>query len=127
MSAPVHHVTPELPLAELAPLLDAWGHHGAPVLRAGAPCGVISRRDLARARDANRLELPVSSHMSGRVITTTPDAPVEAALAKMVEHDVGRLPVLREGALVGIVTRSDLLALLYSDSASAERSAGAQR
>ena len=116
MSTPVREVAPELPLAELAQRLDAWGHHGAPVVRDGALCGVISRRDLERARDAGRSTLPVSSHMSGHVITTTPDAPVEAALALMVEHDVGRLPVLRDGALVGIVTRSDLLAVLYSDS-----------
>lgn len=135
MSAPVRTVEPELALRDLEPLLDAWGHHGAPVVSDGALRGVISRRDVARARDADRLALPVSSHMSGHVITTAPDTPVEAALARMVEHDVGRLPVVRHGdsseaALVGIVTRSDLLAVLYSDSASdtrVERSHGSTR
>jgi CBS domain-containing protein len=38
----------------------------------------------------------------------------------MERADVGRLPVLDEGGLVGIVTRTDLLRALYGDAARAE-------
>lgn len=43
------------------------------------------------------------------VITTTEDVAVEEAARIMVDHKVGCLPVLREGALVGIITDMDLL------------------
>ncbi len=33
----------------------------------------------------------------------------------MVEADVGRLPVVRDGTLIGIVSRTDVLRALYGD------------
>ncbi len=113
MSSPVHCVSPELTLDELGERLAAWGHGGVPVVREGALVGVVSRRDVERARAAGRSALPVSSHMHADVESTTPDARIEDALAQMVGADVGRLPVLRAGKLVGIGPRSDLLRLLY--------------
>lgn len=113
MSSPVRCVPPELTLDELADRLAAWGHSGVPVVRAGTLLGIVSQRDVERARAAGRGSLPVSSHMSSEVRTTTPDATLEEALAAMVAADVGRLPVLRGGKLAGIVSRSDLLRVLY--------------
>lgn len=115
MSSPVRTVAPELSLRELGERLDAWSHGGAPVVREGALLGVASRRDVERAVAAGRADLPVSSHMTAQLETTTPEAPLDDALAQMVRADVGRLPVLRGGHLVGIVSRSDLLRVLYPD------------
>lgn len=113
MSSPVRTVRPDLSLAELDRLLDTWGHSGVPVVADGQLRGIVSRRDVARAASAGRIDLPVSSHMNSAVQTTEPDARLEDALDRMVRHDVGRLPVLRDGALVGIVSRTDLLRALY--------------
>ena len=38
---------------------------------------------------------------------------VQEALALMEKHDVGRLPVVRGERLIGILTRSDLIRVLY--------------
>jgi len=70
---------------------------------------------VSRAREGGRLELPVTSHMSGNLRTVGPDAPLEEALAAMTEADVGRLPVLRDERLVGIVSRTDVLRALYPE------------
>jgi tRNA nucleotidyltransferase (CCA-adding enzyme) len=113
MSSPVHTVAPETPLAELADSLSRWRHTGAPVVRDGELVGIVSSRDLERAADG-RMQLPVSSCMSQQPITVSPDASLEDAQALMEQHDVGRLPVLRGGRLVGIVTRADLLRVLYA-------------
>ncbi len=113
MSSPVRCVPPELTLDELDELLAVYGHSGVPIVREGALLGVVSRRDVERARAAGRSHLPVSSHMSSALECTTPSARVEDALAQMERADVGRLPVLRDGKLVGIVSRSDLLRVLY--------------
>lgn len=115
MSSPVRTVPPELPLADLERQLRAWGHRGVPVVRDGVLVGVVSRRDAERAAEKGRLHLPVSSHMSHAVETTGADVSLDEALAQMVAADVGRLPVVREETLVGIVSRTDVLRALYRD------------
>lgn len=117
MSAPVHSVSPELPLAELEATLAEWAHTGAPVMRGQELVGIVSRRDVLRARKKGRAELPVSSYMSQKVETVAPEAPLEQAIARMERADVGRLVVLAEGRVVGIITRSDALRVLYGPQA----------
>jgi len=116
MSSPVHCVSPSTPLGEVHASLASWRHTGVPVVREGKLVGIVSHRDVERAERAGRLSLPVSSAMIQNVKTVDADAAPEEALALMQAHDVGRLPVFKGGHLVGIVTRSDLLALLYGPS-----------
>ncbi|MGQ9484368.1 MAG: CBS domain-containing protein [Desulfosoma sp.] len=52
--------------------------------------------------------------MKRDVITIDPQATIPAALRLMVKHDIGRLPVVDNGRLVGIVTRSDLMLYYYN-------------
>jgi tRNA nucleotidyltransferase (CCA-adding enzyme) len=115
MSSPVHTVAPAATLRELAATLGAWRHTGAPVVEEGRLVGVVSRRDVEAADAAGDLDRPVASRMRRRVVTTTPDAPLDDALALMQAEDVGRLPVLDAGRLAGIVTRSDVLRALYAE------------
>ena len=47
------------------------------------------------------------------MIVTQPDkSPMEAARL-MVKHDIGRLPVVENGRLIGIITRSDAMRYFY--------------
>lgn len=57
--------------------------------------------------------------MSHPAITVTEDQPVEAALELLLKHDVNRLPVVRDGVPVGIVSRHDLLRLMVRKMAGA--------
>src|SRR5262245_46361226 len=50
--------------------------------------------------------------MTTDVITVTTDAPLEKAVEVMQHHRIKRLPVLRNGGVVGIVSRADLLRAL---------------
>jgi len=43
----------------------------------------------------------------GRVVTTTPETSVYDALATMAQHDIGALPVLEDGRLVGVLSERD--------------------
>lgn len=120
MSSPVHTVGPRTTLRELQSSLAAWHHTGAPVVDGGALVGIVSRRDLAAAEKHGKLDRPVSSRMTRAVVTITPDALLEEALARMEEHDIGRLPVVEGGRLLGIVTRSDALRALYGSAGSSK-------
>jgi tRNA nucleotidyltransferase (CCA-adding enzyme) len=117
MSSPVRTVPPETPLRALAGMLDTWGHTGVPVVRDGEMVGVVSVRDVERAERDGRADLPVSSCMGNRVETAAPDEPLDAALARMVSKDIGRLPVVRQGRLVGILSRTDVMHALYGEGA----------
>jgi CBS domain-containing protein len=52
---------------------------------------------------------PVKEIMTGTVHAISPDNALEDASTMMVKHNVNRLPVIENGKLVGIVTRSDII------------------
>jgi len=52
--------------------------------------------------------------MSSHVLTISPDKTPMQAVHIMVRHDIGRLPVVENDELVGIVTRSDLMLYFYN-------------
>jgi len=51
----------------------------------------------------------VSEVMSTKPIVCKDDDTIERAATLMHEHDVSRLPVVRDGRIVGIVSRNDVL------------------
>ncbi|WP_169791356.1 CBS domain-containing protein [Sandaracinus amylolyticus] len=113
MRSPVRTITPDHPLARLRDELPSWRVSGVPVVNAGALVGIVSSDDVERAEREGRLHLAAGSCMSAPVRTVDACASVEEALDRMAQHRIGRLPVMRDGVLVGIVTRGDLRALLY--------------
>lgn len=113
MSSPAFVLPPEMPLTHAAFQLAQWGIRGAPVMKDDRIVGVISQRDITKARRDDRMKLPVSSCMAGELVAVDLDAPIDVAIARMTQHDIGRLPVLEGERLVGVVTRTDALRLLY--------------
>ena len=47
--------------------------------------------------------------MTRSPLTIAPERPIAEAVRRMLAHQVGALPVVAEGQLVGIVTRTNLL------------------
>jgi CBS domain-containing protein len=58
---------------------------------------------------------PVSDVMSREVHTVATDITIKEAVMAMVMNDVNRLPVMKQGELVGIVTRGDVIKGLAND------------
>ncbi len=115
MTTPVHTVDRRASLEAVGKDFDRFGISGAPVVTDEQLHGVISKRDIRAALKAGRAHLPVASCMATSVLTTEPQVPLLRALEKMVEADIGRLPVIEDGQVVGIITRTDALRMLYPE------------
>lgn len=122
MSSPVRTVDADVTLGDIGRSLREWRHTGVPVMKNGRLAGILSRRDVERASEAQKLHLPCSSHMSSPVKTIGPEASLDDAMTLMTSKGLGRLPVVSEdGAMIGIVSRSDILRALYGDDAKTHR------
>jgi CIC family chloride channel protein len=90
--------------------LDAT-HQGFPVVNeAGTLVGVVTRRDLREATAGD--ERPIARLIRRPPLYVYDDSTLRQAADHMVNHDVGRLPIVSRQSphrLVGIVTRSDIL------------------
>ncbi len=74
--------------------------------------GVVSREDLDKAIGHGLSHAPVKAIMGSELVTCSEKAPL-AELARLVATaHAGRVPVLRDGEVVGVVTRSDVLRAL---------------
>jgi tRNA nucleotidyltransferase (CCA-adding enzyme) len=109
MSVPPRTIAPDASVAEARRRMVRYGHSGLSVVEDGQLRGVITRRDADKARHHHLSHAPVKGFMTRRVVTASPDMPLSDMERRMIEHDVGRLPVLEGGRVVGVVTRSDLL------------------
>ena len=113
MSYPVVTVSPETRMKEVYTVLREKGHMGIPVMDDGRLVGIISRRDFWRARKKSALNAPVRAFMTRDVVTIKPGRNPKQAPHLMIQHDIGRLPVVDNGRVIGIVTRSDTMRYLY--------------
>ncbi|MBE0466231.1 MAG: CBS domain-containing protein [Candidatus Desulforudis sp.] len=113
MTSPVKTVTPEVTINEANQIMLRYGHRGLPVVADGDLMGVISRRDVEKAFRHKLGHAPVKAFMSRNVLTVSPDTPVTEVQAILIENNIGRLPVVNNGHLVGILSRTDVLKTLH--------------
>ena len=127
MSFPVKTVSPETRLGEVEQILLRYGHTGVPVTDNKNLVGIISRRDVDKAIKHGLKHAPVKGFMTTKVATVDADVPWDEVQRLMVQHDIGRLPVVEEGNLVGIVSRSDVLRLVHGGSVPIETQLARER
>jgi CBS domain-containing protein len=155
MTSPVTQVMTETPLAEIANLLLRERISAAPVLtEGGLLAGIVSEGDLVRRRpiegddrrswwldlfDAdtthrdeflrylNARGLRAKDVMTRDVVSVNEDTPI-ARIAELLEtHRIKRVPVLRDGRIVGIVSRANLLQALVQGTRVPGRARGNDR
>ena len=102
----------------------------------GSLVGIVSQRDLfhsallralgygSRARDHVLSSVVVKEVMTEPVITSTPDTMLADAASVMVERKIGCLPVVEQGALVGILTEGDFVGLSRATATTRRRDSG---
>jgi acetoin utilization protein AcuB len=112
-SSPVT-TTPEEKLSAVASLMDQGNFRGMPVLKDGKVIGIITDRDLRR-HTGYLDQSEVSKAMSEQVLTVTPETTIYDAARLLREHKIGALPVVEDGRLVGMISTTDVLEALSSE------------
>ncbi len=114
MTSPVRTVPPTVSMDEANRIMIRYGQDGLIVTDAGSVVGVVSRRDIDQASHHRLGHAPVNGFMSRPVISIKPRTPLSKIQEMLVKEDIGRLPVLDdEDKLVGLVSRNDVLRILY--------------
>jgi CBS domain-containing protein len=113
MQRSVATVSPAATAAEAARMMGERGIGCLLVVQGSKVAGIVTERDLllkvmAPGRDAASVR--ISEIMSGPLVAAGPEAHIGEAVGLMAEHRIRRLPVVKDGSLVGIVTASDILA-----------------
>jgi len=124
----------DTPAVDVARILERRHISGVPVVdEAGAVAGIVSEADLLVKElaeedlypsieiltdlltgrsweERRRFEGQVAADlMTPNPVTATDDTPIAELARTMLRRGINRIPILREGRLVGIVTRNDLL------------------
>jgi CBS domain-containing protein len=143
MTSSVVSVGPDTPMREVAKVLRDHGISAVPVLDAAdAPIGMISEGDLIGRDDVDRnarrdwwlslladgealnpdflacLRRPerrAGDMMTGPVVAIGEDTEIAEIARLLTVHRIKRVPVLRAGQLVGIVSRADLVRALAAE------------
>ena len=74
--------------------------------------GILSERDIIRSLSeagTNALSAPVEQFMSRDVVTCSPQTSADDVLALMTENRFRHMPVLEEGALIGLISQGDVV------------------
>jgi len=109
MSSPVTTVSPTMPVSQVISMMYSSKHLGFPVIERDTLVGMITLADVNRTSTIDREAMQVRDIMTRDLITLPPDAPVIDALRIMSARDIGRIPVVADGKILGIVTRTDIL------------------
>jgi tRNA nucleotidyltransferase (CCA-adding enzyme) len=113
MSSPVRSVGPDTSVADAMALCQRHGQSGVFVVDAeGRLVGGVPREDLDKAIGHDLAHAPVKAVMSGRVTTCAEETTLGELQRLVTLAEDGRVAVVREGRVVGVVSRSDLLRAL---------------
>ncbi len=106
-------------LEQLYSLISEYHHLGYPVVnKENKTTGVISYKDLFRVKREDWNRIRVKERMSTRLIRVSPGDSVIEAVEKMTEEGIGRLLVMEDDTLVGIMSRSSIMDAISTTHAS---------
>ncbi|MFN2111014.1 MAG: CBS domain-containing protein [Anaerolineae bacterium] len=116
MSLGVRTVRPSEPIHVVAQLMLRTGHEGFPVIGPkGNILGLVTRNAVDRARQHQWEYQPVERVMQHGAVSVSPEDSVERVRTLMIQTGWGQIPVVEEGQLIGVVTRTDLIRLPLSE------------
>jgi tRNA nucleotidyltransferase (CCA-adding enzyme) len=110
MTSEVHCLKHDWTLLEASIFLEKNNHTGAPVVDDnGTMIGFMTLRNIMKGRKGDQMHAPVRGYMTKNIITGTRETTVREIEALFYNNNIGHLPIVENGKVIGIVTRSDYL------------------
>ncbi|MGB9175368.1 MAG: CBS domain-containing protein [Methanoregula sp.] len=117
MNAPVRVVSPDATVAHARNLMVRHHISRLPVMENGVLVGILTKKDIAyrmrkgepawRRRPLDRI--PVGALMTEHPVVVQPDTGVKEIARIFVERNFSSVPVVDAGAVIGIITKTDLM------------------
>ena len=108
MTRDIITVSPTMTIKNLAMTLIKNQISGAPVAaKNGKILGVVSEADIVAKKGKD-----VKAIMSKKIISVAEDTAVEEIARLMTAEKIKRVPVMRDGRVVGIVSRADIVSAI---------------
>jgi tRNA nucleotidyltransferase (CCA-adding enzyme) len=114
MSFPVKWISPEVTLEEAELLLNRYSINALPVLSNGRLLGLMSRQTIEKGIYHGLRHHPARDYMTTEIATVPPDATLAEIREKLVINKQRLLPVVEDGEVLGVISRTDLLHLLIA-------------
>lgn len=109
MSSHVECVNSDISILEAVRILSNLNIGALIVKKNNQLFGIITKKDISKAMLQKIEHIAIEDFVSTDLLTISPDSSVYKAQELMLEKDIGRLPVVRDGQLCGIISRRDLL------------------
>ncbi|MFZ5449690.1 MAG: CBS domain-containing protein [Thermodesulfobacteriota bacterium] len=115
MSFPVKSIPPEVTLEEAEVTLNRYNINALPVLVGDKLLGLITRQTVEKGIFHGLKSHPVKDYMNTEVATVDPDASIAEIRDRLVINKQRVLPVVEDGKVIGLISRTDLLHLLMAE------------
>ncbi len=113
MSFPVISISAETSMHRVQEIMEEKNVRGLLVMEQEKIAGIIVLWDLKRLKKTRQWASPVKAFMSRDVTTISPEMSPAEVTKIIMEKEIGYLPVVHDGKVIGIVTRTDLLSFYY--------------
>ncbi|MGA3085536.1 MAG: CBS domain-containing protein [Thermodesulfobacteriota bacterium] len=114
MSFPIKSIQPQETLEHANELLTRYNINVLLVMEGEKLLGLITRQVIEKAIFHGLKELPVQEYMTTEFSTIEPEASLFQIQEFIIENKQRILPVVKQGKLLGVITRTDLLNILIS-------------
>ncbi len=116
MSTPVKTLPEGASVAEARQLMTRYNFNAVPVVNNdGSIVGIVNRQIVEKTVHHKLARIRVADVMNSDFLTVGPDASLADLKQGIIEHNQRCIPVVDDGSLVGVVTRTDLLRHMLGD------------
>lgn len=113
MTSRIETIPCKFTIKEAWKLVHGSPHRGFPVVtEEGYICGIVTSNELERAYSEGNIDKQVNKLAVHHLVTVTPYEPISVAARRMVEYDIGRLPVVdpdNAEKIIGLLSRTDII------------------
>ena len=107
MTTDVHTLNPDNTVQETLKTMFREKHMGYPVTDNGKLVGIITFDDISKIPE-NERDMLIKDIMTRKLISSDPNEDLVETIGKLNKNRIGRVPVVKNGELVGIISKTDI-------------------